>query len=134
MNPSRILISAALVLAALVVLAACTNTKTVIVQATPNTSATYHPAHQAATVACGLITCSHGKVGQACTVAGYPGIIVQSSPTQLACDPKPGNFPSAMAAPPLPGQPSPVSTAAHLSSSCSMGWEWTPNADFHVGG
>lgn len=124
MNPSKILSGAALALAALVVLAACTTTKTIIVQATPNTGvkAAHHAVHQASAVTCGLITCSHGKVGQACTVAGYPGIIVQSSPTQLACDPKPGNFPSVSPPTPNPpGQPSPVSGQAQLTSSCTTG-------------
>lgn len=81
--------------------------------------------HPAATVNCGLISCSHGRVGQPCTIAGHPGIVVQTSATALGCDPRPGG--GSPAAPTALPQPSPVSTAANLTGNCVMGYEWVPN-------
>jgi hypothetical protein len=40
----------------------------------------------AAPVRCGLLRCSHGHLGERCTIAGYHGIIVQVSATSLGCD------------------------------------------------
>jgi hypothetical protein len=76
-----------------------------------------------ATVACSLVSCSHGKVGQPCQIAGYPGIVVQAAPTELACDPSPASsFPEGSGPPAsVPVPPSPVSTAATLNSSCQVG-------------
>ncbi|HUY52678.1 MAG TPA: hypothetical protein VMV92_44420 [Streptosporangiaceae bacterium] len=92
----------------------------------PAASARSQP-HPAVTVKCGLIKCSHGRVGQPCSIAGYPGIIVQVSATALGCDPKPGSFQSQPAASPS-SAPAPVSTAATVTGTCVMGYEWTPNS------
>src|SRR5260221_5024279 len=88
----------------------------------------HHPA-ASATVTCSLLTCSHGKVGQACSVGNYPGITVQSAPNQLACDPAPSTDmtitppPSATApAAVTPPPPAPVSTAATLTGTCTPGY------------
>ncbi len=73
-----------------------------------------------AAVSCGRLYCSHGRLGQACIASGYPGIVVQASNTQLACDPRPASFSPAPVV--TPAVPSPVSTAANLSSNCVVGW------------
>lgn len=88
------------------------------------------PAAPAATVRCGLLTCSHGRVGQPCSIAGYPGIVVRESATTLTCDPSPGPMPTAPAAPP----PAPVSTAASLASNCVMGYELNTGPDQDASG
>lgn len=73
-------------------------------------------------VVCGLLKCSRGRVGQKCTMAGYPGIIVQTSATSLGCDPKPGNFPSASAQPSATAPPGTVSGGQPVSFNCQMGY------------
>jgi hypothetical protein len=79
--------------------------------------------HPALTVKCGLTTCSHGRAGQPCSIAGYPGIIVQTSATALGCDPKPGSFSEQPATSP---PPTPTAAAQPVSATCLMGWVNVP--------
>jgi len=83
-----------------------------------------------ATVKCALLACTRGHLGQPCSIAGYPGIIVQVSPTRLGCDPSPGPVPTP-AATTAAAAPSPVSSAATLTGHCVMGYELNtgPNQD-----
>lgn len=74
----------------------------------PSTHETRHGA--ASVVKCGLLTCSHGRLGEQCTADGYPGIIVQVSQTKLGCDPHDNYNPSA----------APATTS--LTASCQIGW------------
>ena len=73
-------------------------------------------------VKCGYLSCAAGQVGQPCTMGGYPGMVVRNGPKALACDPSPGNMPTAApvspAAPPPPSSPAPVI----LNTTCDMGW------------
>jgi hypothetical protein len=90
------IIPRALALAALVVaVGACGSPGGKSPAPTTSTTASAAPA-AAATVTCTLTSCASGKVGQPCSVASYPGIVVQAGPTELACDPSPpSSFPAA---------------------------------------
>ena len=84
-----------------------------------------------ATITCSLLSCSHGKVNQPCSVGNYPGIIVQSAPGQLACDPSPpSSFPVATSSPPPAPNAAPVGQA-QLSSSCTPGTYDTDTGTFY---
>jgi hypothetical protein len=73
-----------------------------------------HPS-AVATVKCGLTSCSHGQVGQPCSIAGYPGIIVvATSSGGLACDPR-DNVGSATGGTPT------TAPAAASGSTCIFG-------------
>lgn len=64
-------------------------------------------------VKCGLLTCSHGQLGEKCTAGAYPGIIVQVSPAKLGCDPRDNYNPAAAPS----AQP-----ASPVTASCQIGW------------
>ena len=121
------IITPAFLLAIVLGLTACGSTP----GSSPARSAHRH-ATSATVVKCGMLTCSHGKVGQPCSIAGYPGIIVQSSATQLACDPAPSTLMTTAPAPAAtaPGAPSPVSTEATVSSTCAPGVTDTTTGQF----
>jgi hypothetical protein len=86
----------------------------------PSPSAAATPGSQpqpAVTVKCRLLTCSRGHLGQPCSIAGYPGVIVQVSDTALGCDPSPGKFSSS-----APSAPPSSSAASPVTADCQMGW------------